>query len=79
MLRYDPIDGLHQEFVACLGYLQYSGDEQLPTALDAMLAHPGNHFDEKDRWTVDTESPLATAIMTSTPQCSNRAMRSSSC
>lgn len=57
LLGYDPMDGLHQEFVACLGELQLCGDAQLEMALDAMLAHLENHFSEEDGWMVETDFP----------------------
>lgn len=57
LLGYDPLDGVHQEFVQCVSALQQAADADLPAALDALETHLIAHFGQEDRWMEETEFP----------------------
>ncbi len=57
LLGYAPMDGVHEEFVACVCAIQQASDEQLPDALQALADHAVRHFSEEDRWMEESAFP----------------------
>ena len=57
LLGYAPMDGVHEEFVACVCAIQQASDAQLPDALQALADHAVRHFSEEDRWMEESAFP----------------------
>lgn len=56
-LGYEPMDHIHEEFVDLLGQLQSGRDSELAGLMDQLIVHVKSHFDEEDKWMVETEFP----------------------
>lgn len=56
-MGYDPMDHIHDEFLALLAQLQEAEDEQLPERLNQMQAHLQAHFEEENTWMQQTLFP----------------------
>ena len=56
-LGYEPMDHIHEEFVDLLGQLQSGRDLELAGLMDQLIVHVKSHFDEEDKWMVETEFP----------------------
>lgn len=57
LLGYAPMDGIHEEFVACVSALNQASDDRLPTILDSLAEHCVRHFREEDNWMEQTTFP----------------------
>ena len=57
LLGYAPMDGIHEEFVACVSALNQASDDRLPTILDSLAEHCVRHFREEDNWMEQTSFP----------------------
>lgn len=56
-LGYEPMDHIHEEFVDLLGQLQSGRDLELAGLMDQLIVHVKSHFDEEDKWMVETVFP----------------------
>lgn len=56
-LGYDPMDHIHEEFLALLSLLQEASDEQLAERLEQMEQHLQAHFEEENNWMEQTQFP----------------------
>ena len=56
-LGYEPMDHIHEEFVDLLGQLQRGEDSELAGLMDQLIVHVKAHFEEEDKWMVETEFP----------------------
>lgn len=57
VLGYQPMDDVHEEFVAVVTALQNASDADLAACLDAVADHAQRHFDDENRWMEDTQFP----------------------
>jgi hemerythrin len=57
LLGFTSMDQVHEEFIALVNALGRCGDNELQTAMDALLIHTREHFDEEERWMAETEFP----------------------
>lgn len=56
-LGYEPMDHIHEEFVDLLSQLQSGQDSELAELMDQLIVHVKTHFEEEDKWMVETEFP----------------------
>ena len=56
-LGYEPMDHIHEEFVGLLGQLQAAPENEYSHLMDQLIDHVKAHFEEEDRWMVQTEFP----------------------
>lgn len=56
-LGYEPMDAIHEEFVALVFRLQTAAENQLTTLLDELLQHTEAHFSQEDKWMNETGFP----------------------
>lgn len=57
VLGYAPMDDIHEAFVDIVGRMQLAADDELPVLLDSFVQHAEAHFEEENRWMVDTQFP----------------------
>lgn len=57
LLGYQPMDDVHEEFVAVVSALQNAPESELAARLDAVADHAQRHFDDENRWMVETQFP----------------------
>ncbi|WP_180684430.1 bacteriohemerythrin [Tepidicella baoligensis] len=57
LLGYQPMDDVHHEFVSVVSALQNASDADLASCLDAVVDHAQRHFDDENRWMVETQFP----------------------
>lgn len=57
LLGYTPMDHMHEEFVQVVQHLRTCTDDEVPSALEAVIAHLEQHFGEENRWMRETEFP----------------------
>lgn len=57
VLGFGPVDALHREFVELVGAVQAAPDHELVGRLAALAAHCEQHFEEENRWMIETEFP----------------------
>ncbi len=59
LLGFNPMDQVHQEFVECVATLQQVGDSDLDGVLEALLRHCESHFEQEDRWMLESNFPAS--------------------
>lgn len=57
LLGYPPLDAVHEEFIDTLRAMQIASDDELPACLEAFAAHALGHFEQEDRWMLETDFP----------------------
>jgi hemerythrin len=57
VLGHEPMDATHREFVALVRAMQTGPDEALTGLLADFEAHARRHFEEEDRWMLETDFP----------------------
>jgi hemerythrin len=53
------MDATHREFIACVNALHDAPDADMLSALDALLAHTVEHFEQENRWMTQLAFPPA--------------------
>lgn len=56
-LGFDPMDAIHREFVDLVAAVQAAPDHELVARLAALASHCASHFDEENKWMIDTDFP----------------------
>lgn len=56
-LGFGPMDAIHREFVELVAAVQVAPDEQLVSRLAALASHCASHFEEENKWMIDTDFP----------------------
>lgn len=56
-LGYEPMDIVHEEFVALVRAMQEAPDNELLTRLDAIAEHAKSHFGAENDWMAATDFP----------------------
>jgi hemerythrin-like metal-binding protein len=57
VLGFGPMDSIHREFVDLVAALQAAPDEELGARLATLAAHCVGHFEEENRWMLETDFP----------------------
>lgn len=57
LLGFGPMDRTHEEFVACVGRLRGATHTDVAIHMTAMLEHLTSHFEEEQRWMLDSDFP----------------------
>ena len=57
VLGFGPMDSIHQEFVGLVAAVQAAPDAQLVERLAALATHCTQHFEEENRWMLETDFP----------------------
>ena len=56
-LGFGPMDAIHREFVELVAAVQVAPDEELVSRLAALETHCTSHFEEENKWMIDTDFP----------------------
>jgi len=59
LLGYLPMDRTHQDFVDCVSCLRNADRSSVSRHMTRMLEHLAEHFDEEQRWMLETDFPAA--------------------
>jgi hemerythrin-like metal-binding protein len=57
VLGFGPMDAIHREFVDLVAAVQLAPDEELVDRLAALATHCQQHFEEENRWMIETDFP----------------------
>lgn len=56
-LGFEPMDHIHEEFVQIVGQMQIAPDDDLADLLAQFIVHAKAHFDEENKWMVESNFP----------------------
>jgi hemerythrin-like metal-binding protein len=57
VLGFGPMDAIHREFVDLVAAVQAAPDEELVERLATLATHCQQHFEEENRWMLETDFP----------------------